>query len=148
MYLTVRSRIQVVEAELERIEVQGLNRLQKSYVRSRIAAAAKTPINIRRLESALQLLQLDPLFTRVQAELTAGTVPGNNILILNLKEAPPLSAALIVDNHDSPSVGSSRGTAVLSHNNLLGLGDRALVEVALFHVFFLTTSFYIYKSET
>ena len=130
MYLTVRSRIQVVEAELERIEVQGLNRLQKSYVRSRIAAA-KTLINIRRLESALQLLQLDPLFTRVQAELTAGTVPGNNILILNLKEAPPLSAALIVDNHNSPSVGSTRGTAVLSHNNLSGLGDRALVEVGI-----------------
>ncbi len=123
--------IQVVEAELERIEVQGLNRLQKSYVRSRIAAAAKTPINIRRLESALQLLQLDPLFSRVQAELTAGTVPGNNILILNLKEAPPLSAALIVDNYNSPSVGSTRGTAVLSHNNLLGLGDRALAEVAI-----------------
>ena len=123
--------IQVVEGELERIEVQGLNRLQKSYVRSRIAAAAKTPINIRRLESALQLLQLDPLFSRVQAELTAGTVPGSNILILNLKEAPPLSAALIVDNHDSPSVGSTRGTAVLSHNNLLGLGDRALAEVAI-----------------
>jgi hemolysin activation/secretion protein len=124
-------KIQVVEGELERIEVQGLNRLQKSYVRSRIAAAAKTPINIRRLESALQLLQLDPLFSRVQAELTAGTVPGNNILILNLKEAPPLSAALIVDNYNSPSVGSTRGTAVLSHNNLLGLGDRALAEVAI-----------------
>ena len=122
--------IQVVEGELERIEVQGLNRLQKSYVRSRIAAA-KTLINIRRLESALQLLQLDPLFTRVQAELTAGTVPGSNILILNLKEAPPLSAALIVDNHNSPSVGSTRGTAVLSHNNLSGLGDRALVEVGI-----------------
>lgn len=131
MYLTVRSRIQVVEAELERIEVQGLNRLQKSYVRSRIAAAAKTPINIRRLESALQLLQLDPLFTRVQAELIAGTVPGNNILILNLKEAPPLSTALIVDNHNSRSVGSTRGMAVLSHNNLLGLGDRALAEVGI-----------------
>lgn len=124
-------KIQVVEGELERIEVQGLNRLQKSYVRSRIAAAAKIPINIRRLESALQLLQLDPLFSRVQAELTAGTVPESNILILNLKEAPPLSAALIVDNHDSPSVGSTRGTAVLSHNNLLGLGDRALAEVAI-----------------
>ncbi|HCF26906.1 MAG TPA: ShlB/FhaC/HecB family hemolysin secretion/activation protein, partial [Cyanobacteria bacterium UBA11049] len=124
-------KIQVVEGELERIEVQGLNRLQKSYVRSRIAAAAKTPINIRRLESALQLLQLDPLFSRVQAELTAGTVPGSNILILNLKEAPPLSAGLIVDNHDSPSVGSTRGTAVLSHNNLLGLGDRARAEVAI-----------------
>ncbi len=123
--------IQVVEGELERIEVQGLNRLQKSYVRSRIAAAAKTPINIRRLESALQLLQLDPLFSRVQAELTAGTVPGSNILILNLKEAPSLSAALIVDNHDSPSVGSTRGTGVLSHNNLLGLGDRALAEIAI-----------------
>jgi hemolysin activation/secretion protein len=124
-------KIQVVEGELERIEVQGLNRLQNSYVRSRIAAAAKTPVNIRRLESALQLLQLDPLFSRVQAELTAGTAPGSNVLILNLKEAPPLASALIVDNRDSPSVGSLRGTVALSHNNLLGFGDRLSAEIGI-----------------
>ena len=124
-------KIQVVEGELERIEVQGLNRLQPSYVRSRLARAAQTPVNIQQLESALQLLQLDPLFSRVQAELTAGTTPGRSVLILNLREAPPFSSALILDNRDSPSVGSIRGTAALNHNNLLGFGDRLSAEVGI-----------------
>jgi hemolysin activation/secretion protein len=124
-------KIQVVEGELERIEVQGLNRLQNSYVRRRIEVAAQTPVNIRRLETALQLLQLNPLFSRVQAELAAGTTPGSNVLSLNLTEAPPLSSALIVDNRDSPSVGSIGGTAILNHNNLLGLGDRFSAEVGI-----------------
>jgi hemolysin activation/secretion protein len=123
--------IQVVEGELERIEIRGLNHLQNSYVRRRLEIATQTPVNTRRLETALQLLQLNPLFSRVQAELTAGTAPGHNILLLTLKEAPLLSSALIVDNRDSPSVGSIRGTAVLSHNDLLGLGDRLSAEVGI-----------------
>lgn len=124
-------KIRVVEGELERTEVQGLTRVQKSYVRNRLNEAVKTPVNIRRLEAALQLLQLDPLFSRVQAELTAGTAPGHSVLILNLQEAPLLSSALVVENRDSPSVGSIRGTAALSHNNLLGLGDRLSAEVGI-----------------
>jgi hemolysin activation/secretion protein len=124
-------KVQVVEGELERIEVQGLNRLHNNYVRSRLEAAAKPPVNIRRLEAALQLLQQNPLLSRVQAELTAGTAPGRSVLILNLKEAQPFSTALILDNRDSPSVGSLRGTAAISHQNLLGLGDRLNAEVGI-----------------
>lgn len=122
-------KIQVVEGELERIEVEGLDHLQKSYARDRIALATKAPLNIRRLEEALQLLQLNPLFERVQAELAAGTAPGRSVLILTLKEAPPWTSALLIDNRDSPSVGSIRGTAILGNNNLFGLGDRFNAEV-------------------
>ena len=122
-------QVQVVEGELEKIEIQGQGRLRKSYVLSRIRLAAKTPLNIHRLEEALQLLQLDPLFSLVQAELTAGTGLGRSILVLNLKEAPPLHSALIVENREPPSVGEIGGTAALSHNNVLGLGDRLSAEV-------------------
>ena len=38
---------------------------------------------------------------------------------------------LVYTMSTSPSVGSTRGTAILSHNNLLGLGDRALAEVGI-----------------
>jgi hemolysin activation/secretion protein len=117
-------RIQVVEGAIEKIDVQGLRRLRTSYVRSRIALATKAPVNLRRLEEALQLLQLNPLISNVQAELSAGTSPGLSVLTLNVKEAQPLTAALIVENRDSPSVGEIRGTAAISHNNLLGFGDR------------------------
>src|SRR5919202_1629702 len=117
-------KIQVVEGTIEKIEIQGLRHLRTSYVRDRIGLAGKPPVNLRRLEQALQLLQLNPLISNVQAELSAGTAPGLSVLTLNVKEAQPLTAALIVENRDSPSVGSIRGTASLIDNDLLGFGDR------------------------
>lgn len=122
-------KVQVVEGDLERVEVQGLTRLRKGYVRDRIAIAGRPPLNLRRLEAALQLLQLDPLFSSVQAELSAGTTPGRNVLTVKLQEANPLNLALVVENRESPSVGSFGGTATLSHNNLLGFGDRLSASV-------------------
>jgi hemolysin activation/secretion protein len=116
--------VQVVEGELEKIEVKGLTRLRENYVRSRISLAAGTPINLGRLETALQVLQLDPLFDSVQAEMKAGTTPGRSILSLTLKEARPFRSGFTVENRDSPSVGSIRGSSNFSYQNLLGLGDR------------------------
>jgi len=117
-------KIQVVEGELEQIEIGGLRRLREGYVRSRIIRATSTPLNQKRLEEALQLLQLDPLIERVNAELTAGSTPGRNILRVNLKEAPAFHTEFGVENNQSPSVGSIQGNVSVSHDNLLGFGDR------------------------
>jgi hemolysin activation/secretion protein len=116
--------IQVVEGELEAIEIQGLRHLRDAYVRRRIELATRTPLNVRQLEDALRRLQLDPLLQSVQAELTTGTSQEQSVLKLNLKEAPRWIVSLGVDNGDSPSVGSIRGTATLGSKNLLGFGDR------------------------
>lgn len=121
--------IQAVEGELERVEIQGLTRLRQEYVRDRIQLAAKPPINLQRLETALQLLQLDPLLTSVNAELQAGTSPGRSVLKLTLRETAPFSAALTLENRDSPSVGSVRESGTVSYTNLLGLGDRVTTEI-------------------
>lgn len=126
---TGKVKIQVVEGDLERIEVKGLSHLSNSYVRSRIASAGKSPLNLRELEEALQLLQLDPLFSSVQAELSAGTTPGRSVLTVNLKEADAFNAAVLTQNFDSPSVGSFGGIVALSHNNLFGWGDRAFANI-------------------
>ncbi|HEY9620826.1 MAG TPA: ShlB/FhaC/HecB family hemolysin secretion/activation protein [Crinalium sp.] len=120
--------VQVVEGELERIEIEGLHHLRNSYVRDRIQLAAGPPVNIQQLEQALQLLQLNPLFTSIQAELTPGTTAGRSILQLTLQEALPFNATLGVDNYNSPSTGSLRGIAALEYTDLLGLGDRISAE--------------------
>ncbi len=99
-------QIQVVEGELEGINIFGLKRLQAGYVRSRIERLAGRPLNQKRLEEALQLLQIDPLIERVNAELTAGSVPGNNILQVTITEAPAFHAGIVFANNQSPSVGS------------------------------------------
>jgi hemolysin activation/secretion protein len=123
-------KIQVVEGELEQIEIGGLNRLREGYVRSRLQLATSTPLNQQRLEEALQLLQLDPLIDRVNAELTAASTPGRNILRVNIKEAPAFHAAIVADNNQSPSIGSIQGSVEVSHDNLLGFGDRLAAQYA------------------
>ncbi|KYC37720.1 hypothetical protein WA1_04160 [Scytonema hofmannii PCC 7110] len=123
--------IQVVEGELEDIKIDGLNRLEPSYVRSRLRLATKRPLNRRRLEEALQLLQLDPLLQQVNAELTAGSAPGRNILQVQLKEAPAFHAGIAVNNNQSPSIGSVQGSVFLRHDNLTGFGDSFSAEYGL-----------------
>ncbi|PSF33314.1 ShlB/FhaC/HecB family hemolysin secretion/activation protein [Aphanothece hegewaldii CCALA 016] len=120
--------IQVIEGKLEDIEIQGLNRLQNYYVRERLMKAVTVPLNIKRLEQALQLLQLDPLFERIEAELNQGTEPELSILTIKLKEAPAISIGLQFDNYESPSIGEYRGTLKLHHQNLLGFGDQLSAE--------------------
>jgi hemolysin activation/secretion protein len=124
-------QIQVVEGELERIELSGLSRLQEQYVRSRIAIAAKRPLNRQRLEEALQLLQLDPSLEQVNAELTAGSTPGRNILQVKLKEAPAFHGGVSTENRQSPSVGSVQTDLFVAHDNLLGFGDRLSAEYGI-----------------
>jgi hemolysin activation/secretion protein len=118
------AQIQVVEGKLERIDVGGLNRLNDHYVRDRVELATDPPLNRDRLEEALQLLQLDPLLEQVNAELTAGTTSGQNVLRLNVQEAPSLQASVLTDNSQSSSIGSEQLSVSASYANLLGIGDR------------------------
>jgi hemolysin activation/secretion protein len=116
--------IQIVEGELEKIELAGLGRLQAGYVRSRIERGTTKPLNQKNLERALQLLQIDPLIERVNAELTAGSTPGSNILRLQVKEAPAFHGGIAIDNNQSPSIGSEQASIFVAHDNLLGFGDK------------------------
>ena len=124
-------QIQVVEGELEQIEINGLNHLQPGYVRSRLQRATDTPLNQQRLEEALQLLQLDPLIEQVNAELTVGSTPGQNVLLLDLQEAPAFHAGIAGDNYRSPSIGSNQLNLTVAHDNLLGFGDRLSAQYGL-----------------
>ena len=116
--------IQVVEGDLELIEISGLTRLQDAYVRDRIRTQVKPPLQQDEIESALQRLQIDPLIDRVNAQLLAGSGPGQSILAIRLEEAPPLSAGVSVNNYRAGSGGSELITPFISYTNLLGIGDR------------------------
>ena len=117
-------KIEVLEGEVEKIEITGLERLNPGYVRSRLAIATKAPLNQNRLLEALQLLQFDPLIEKLSAELASGSRLGFSILAVEVLEAPAFSAQLRIDNQRSPSVGSVRRIAQITHANLLGFGDR------------------------
>jgi hemolysin activation/secretion protein len=117
-------KIQVLEGDLEAIEIAGLRRLHESYVRDRIAQNISIPLNQSDVEEALQLLQLNPLIRRINAELTVGSMPGRSILWVEIDEANPFQVGIGGDNYQSSSIGSEQFSISVSHGNLLGLGDR------------------------
>ena len=120
--------IQVIEGSLESIQISGLERLQDNYVRSRLELATTKPMNQNRLEEALELLKLDPLIQTINAELTAGSQPGQSILIVDVQESSAFHATIGTDNYRPPSIGSTQGIISLNHKNLVGWGDNIYAE--------------------
>jgi hemolysin activation/secretion protein len=120
-------KIQVVEGRVEEIQVTGTGRLNRNYVRSRIALGSKTPLNVNRLLEALQLLQLNPLIANLSAELSAGSRPGLSVIAVRVTPADTFDAQITLDNGRSPSVGSFRRGVQLTEANLLGQGDSISV---------------------
>lgn len=117
-------KIEVIEGSVEKIEIQGLERLRVGYVRDRINLGITTPINQNALEDQLRLLRVDPLFETVAASLRPGSSAGRSILTVQIKEAKALSGFVGADNFSPPSIGSERFGAVLNYRNLTGLGDE------------------------
>ncbi|MDZ7957666.1 MAG: ShlB/FhaC/HecB family hemolysin secretion/activation protein [Aulosira sp. DedQUE10] len=118
------AKIQVIEGSLEKIEIEGTQRLNPGYVRSRVNLAAGKPLRVDKIEDQLRLLKEDPLFTSVEAILTPGTKVGQTILTVRVKEANPISGIVGVDNYSPPSVGSERFGGAISYRNISGLGDE------------------------
>lgn len=115
--------IQILEGSLETINVTGTRRLQPGYISSRIALATAPPLNRDRLLESIQLLRLDPLISRISAELAASPRPGKSILNLAVEENPTFHLPILLNNSRSPSVGSFRRGFQINQDNLLGLGD-------------------------
>jgi hemolysin activation/secretion protein len=120
-------KIQVVEGGLEDIVVTGTRRLNRNYVRSRLALATSPPLKRERLLEALQLLQQNPLIQNLSAELAAGSRPGTSVLSITVREAKSFNTQVVLDNGRSPSVGSFRRRLQINEANLLGLGDNLSV---------------------
>jgi hemolysin activation/secretion protein len=116
-------QIQIVETKLRNIEIEGTQRLNKSYIRNRIAAGNNGPLNRQRLLKSLQLLKLNPLIQNLSAKLQPGDIPGQIKLVVEVVEARTFNAQMILDNTRSPSIGSFQRRIQLNEANLLGLGD-------------------------
>jgi hemolysin activation/secretion protein len=117
-------KIRVVEGAIEKIAVEGTQRLKPSYIRSRIQLGALTPLHKDNLEDQLRLLRADPLFTSVEASIKPGSGQGQSIVTVRVKEAPAVSATVSFDNYAPPSVGSERLGGSISYRNLTGMGDE------------------------
>lgn len=121
-------KIQIIEGGLEEIAVTGTRRLNSNYIRSRLAIATARPLNQKRLLSALQLLQLDPLIQNISAELSAGPRPELSLLTVKVVEADSFNTEFFIDNGRAPSVGSLRRGVRINERNLFGFGDGLNLE--------------------
>ncbi|MEO1672755.1 MAG: ShlB/FhaC/HecB family hemolysin secretion/activation protein, partial [Cyanobacteria bacterium J06631_2] len=116
--------IQIVEGSLAEIEVDVKGRLKPNYIRDRLISRIGTPLNIDQLQSALQLLQLNPLVDNLSAELSAGITPGTNILRVGVNSADTFDVSVRLNNNRNLSIGTFERGLQLEEANLLGIGDR------------------------
>lgn len=111
--------VAVVEGQIEKINIIGGERLH-NYIRARIPHPI---LNNKRLLSALQLLQQDPLIEKISANLKSGSTASKAVLNIDLQPRKEFNANLNLNNYRSPAVGSFERRIELTNNNLLGLGD-------------------------
>ena len=119
--------IQIVEGRLAHIDVDGNYWFRTSYIRSRIERGAGPPLNVNALQERLQLLQLDPRFQRINAELQPGLALGESNLNLRVTESNPFKVRFEFNNYQSPTVGAEQGLVTIEDQNLTGLGDSLSV---------------------
>lgn len=116
-------KIEVLEGILGEIQIEGLKRLNPSYLKSRIRLGADKPLDTASLENQLRLLRANPLLENVEASLRASQKEGESILIVRVTEADPFDVSVNIDNYSPPSVGSERAGLTVVHRNLTGNGD-------------------------
>jgi hemolysin activation/secretion protein len=120
--------IQIVEGRLAKIDVEGNYWFRTSYIRSRIERGAGPPVNVNALQERMQLLQLDPRFQRINAELQPGLALGESNLNVRVTESNPFKVRFQFDNYQSPTVGAEKGLVTVEHQNVTGFGDSLSVQ--------------------
>lgn len=122
--------IQIIEGRLAKIEVEDNYWFREPYIRWRVERGAGPPLNVLALQEHLQLLQLDPRLTRLNANLKPGLALGESHLNLRVTEANPFKARIGFNNYLSPTVGAEQGFLSLEHQNVTGFGDQLSVYAA------------------
>ena len=115
--------IRVIEGRLAKIDIRGTQRVNPSYIRSRIQLANTVPLNTVKLEDQLRLLRLDPLFKNIEASIRPTGQEGESSLVVTVEEAESFTSKLLIDNYSPVSVGGERMGLEVGYRNLTGLGD-------------------------
>lgn len=117
-------KIKIIPGKVEEIKIDGLQQINDKYIRSRLEKATQAPLNQKKLLTALQLLQINPLIANISAELSTGINPNSSILEVKLTEADTFSIGLNLDNSKVASIGTFSRQIELNENNFSGIGDR------------------------
>jgi len=117
-------RVQVVEAGIDRIQVEGNRGFETEDILKRMKPVLDEPVlKEQTLEKTLlELNEVDGL--EVRSVLKPGAKTGTSDLLLEVKESRPYSIAFDADNFGSRFTGVQRFGLTASLGNLGVLGDR------------------------
>lgn len=115
--------VQVTEARLAAVVVQGNRFYGDRYLERRLKAAVPAPVNVAQVEDQLQLLLQEPAIARLGGELRPGSEPGQDVLVLTLEEQRRLHGTGRVANDNPPGIGSVKGEFILDAHTLAGRAD-------------------------
>ncbi|HIJ80373.1 MAG TPA: ShlB/FhaC/HecB family hemolysin secretion/activation protein [Desulfuromonadales bacterium] len=113
----------IIEGGLNSVTIDGLKYYRYPFLSSKLNVAAVQPLNVNRIQEALQLFQQDPRIKQINAELVPGAKTGEAELKVKINEASPLKISSRFNNDAAPATGSFRGELVIAHQNVLGFGD-------------------------
>jgi hemolysin activation/secretion protein len=113
----------VVEGVLDRVRVSTDGRFRKRRIEDRIRLGLPAILNVKELESNLQILQQDPRIQSVHARLLPAEQKGRAVLEVVVNEARPFWFQAALDNHHAPTIGSEMASGSIGLRNITGYGD-------------------------
>lgn len=105
--------------------------LRRSYIRQRMPAADRHPVNAAAIERDFRLLAEDPALRTVNAQLRPGARPGEASLDLIVLPAAPADFYLTAGNSRSPAVGGERYGATARFRNFFASGDQLIADTGV-----------------
>ena len=121
--------IQVEEGTISEITFTPKRWYQERAVLPRIQQAVGEPFQVSKLTNDLRRINENPDL-EVGAILSPGEKPGQTkVELAPTVDKFPIHASLFYDNLGRPNVGRQRAGVTLSHNNLLGFGDKLYTSV-------------------
>jgi hemolysin activation/secretion protein len=122
-------RYRLVEGRLGEVRVHGQERLEEGYIVDRLKLASDSALNVDLLRERFALLLSDPLFARMNAQLSPGKSDDEAALDINVVRARSYQVEIVGNNHRPPSIGAESFGAKAWIRNLSGYGD--LLEIDL-----------------
>jgi hemolysin activation/secretion protein len=115
--------VRIVEGRLAATEVTGEHAFQPGYLEERLAAGAGYPLNVNRLQEAMQLMLQDGAVERINAELVPGERPGEAVLRTRVREAPRHRVEIAALNNRPANLGEPTGEVRFLARNSTGWNE-------------------------
>ena len=115
--------IRFIEGHIDEIRLQGLGRLQESYIAQRLLKNPQQPLNINELQENFQKLLTNPLIKQMNGRILPTNTLGHSILDITVTRAPTFHWSLLTNNYRPPSIGAQAFALNTQIDNLTGYGD-------------------------